>query len=254
MATSLSTLPVEVIEVIANALDSTDLSSLRLTCKELNRRTLCYFAQTFFATVRTDLSPKSLQKLHDISENEQFKHRAQNLLIRKWDDELGQGFQWHRHASCHVEAPLSPGVRTLQELLVNKLVNCRSFHIHSRGGVEEYYESTYLLSSDAVGIILGIIAETALPVKSFIVNFRKQASGFVDSYRLQTPLYQQSSFKNAWAQTQELSLECCLMADTVIWASDLVLPSTNLKKLSLHFDFEFSVTFLKRLLPSPNTF
>ena len=249
MATELPTLAVEVVEVVAGALDPTDLFSLRLACKELNRKTLSYFGRTYLTIVRTDLSRKSLQKLQEISENEQFRNRVETLLVKKWEDDLGRGFWWHRNPAGQVEGRL-PGVQMLRDILHGKLVNCRSFHIHSLGGMEENYGSEGLMPSDAIGIILAIIAETSLPVKAFRVDFRSRGTGRVDAKRLQMALYSQPAFRSAWAHLQELCLDFSMMPDTFDWAKDLILHTTSLRKLSLHFEFDHSASFLGGLLSS----
>lgn len=55
----------------------------------------------------------------------------------------------------------------LQDILLNDLMNCRSFHIYGAHAGEAPYESDRLTSGDAVAIILTIIAETSLPIKPF---------------------------------------------------------------------------------------
>lgn len=257
MATSLPKLPVEVVEAIASDLNPTDLFSLRLSCKELKRKTLHHFGHTYFTILQTDLSRKSLQKIQSISENEQLRHHVQTLLIKNWADDLGRGFYWHRvegrDLSGCVDARLSPGVQMLRAILKG-MTNCRSFHIYSRGGMEEYYDSEYLLPSDAIGIVLAIIADTGMSIKSFFVDFRNWGSGSVDAKRLQMPRYQQPAFRIAWEKLEELRLEHCLTSDTFDWARDLVLHTTKLKKLSLNFNFDYSTSFLDSLLTSPQTF
>jgi len=160
MALTLPTLPIEVVELIAHALEPNQLFSLRLVCKQLHQKTLHPFG-TCFTTIRTDLSRKSLQKLQAVSENAQLQQHVQILLVIKGeDDTLGRGFQWHRHSSGHTEAPL-PGLEKLQDILVHNLPNCRSFHIRSLGGSDD--ESNDLTPSDAIAIILSIVAIPAYP-------------------------------------------------------------------------------------------
>jgi len=244
MALTLPTLPIEVVELIAHALEPNQLFCLRLVCKQLHQKTLHPFG-TCFTTIRTDLSRKSLQKLQAVSENAQLQQHVQILLVIKGeDDTLGRGFQWHRHSSGHTEAPL-PGLEKLQDILVHNLPNCRSFHIRSLGGSDD--ESDDLTPSDAIAIILSIVAHTSLPVKSFIVDFE---SGQVDAKRLQMWQYRQPSFRSGWSHVQELSLAQSLTSETFDWAIGLIVHATSLRKLSLGFGFDHSASFIERLCSS----
>lgn len=252
MPSQLSLLAVEIIETIASSLDRTDLCAVRLTCKDLNRKTFHHFGRTCFTSVQTDLSHSSMQKLQSISQTEQLKHLVRKLTIDKRNDHLGLGFHWYRAKGCdlsrYVDTCLSPGVQMLRDVLSN-LVNCRSFKIRSLGGTEDHYESEYLLPSDAIDIIHSIVAEIGLPVKSFHIAYGSRGS--VDAKRLQMQLCQQPGFIAAWQKIEELRLEHYLTSDNLDWAQDLVLQTVSLKKLSLHFGYDFSTSFIESLLSSP---
>lgn len=139
----------------------------------------------------------------------------------------------------------------LQDILKG-MTNCKSFHIHNLGGMEDNTE--YLLPSDAIGIILSVVAETGLPIKSFVVDFRNRGSGSVNAERLQMSLFQRPTFKNAWKTVEELRLEFSLASETFDWAKDLVLHTTSLKKLALHFNFDQSTSFISNLVAFPHVF
>ena len=270
MPSALPKLPVEVIEKIASTLDRTSLYSFRLTCKEIDRKTLHGFGHTCFAMVQTDLSHNSLQKLQSISQTEHLKHHVQTLLIReKYDrgDEMGQGLHWHRlgNSPGKIVNHISPGVQMLRDVLT-KLAECKSYYIYSLGDYhinrlregEGLYGSDYLTGSDVTAIILGIIAETSLPVKSFRVDYKDPVDvnafdvGVVDANRLQMHLYQQPAFLAAWDNLEDLHLAFHLQSDIVFdWARNLVLHTTRLKKLSLHFGYIMAVSFIRSLLSSP---
>lgn len=254
MSSTLPTLAIEVIETIASTLDQTSLGSVRLVCKDLNRKTLHYFGRTYFTRFKTDLSHNSLLKLESISRNEQLKNLVQSLSI-KGNEDLGRGFHWHRakesNLSSHIDTRISLGVQMLRNALT-EMVNCRSFRIQSLGGMEEYYGSEYLLPSDAIGIILSIVAEDGTPLKSFHIDFGSRGS--VDAKRLQMQLYQQPTFIAAWKNLEELHFEHYLTSETLDWARDLVLHTLSLKKLSLRFNFDHSTLFVDSLLSSPARF
>ena len=252
MASKLPSLTTELIELIASALETTDLCSLRLVCKELNKKTTDCFGHTCLTAVRTDLSRKNFQKLEELSEWEHLRHHVRTLLIKDVRDELGQfrglggGFSLQRHPSGYLLAPL-PGVQMLQDILLNRLPKCRSFHVYSEYASEESYESEILTPSDAVGIILAIIAETSLPVKSFYVDFVSHGTGSFDARRLHMLQCRKPEFRTGWAHLQELSLEQSMKSDAFDWAMDLVLHATGLRMLSLNFQYNNSASFIDRL-------
>ena len=241
MALTLPTLPIEVVELIAQAFEPLNLCSLRLVCKQLHQKTLHPFV-TSFTTIRTDLSRKSLQKLQALSENTQLQQHVRTLLIRKVEDHtFGRGFEWHPHSSGHTEAPL-PGLEKLQAILVHNLPNCNSFHVRSLGGSDD--ESDDLTASDVIAMILSVIARTSLPVKSLIVEFERAQ---VDAKRLQMWKYRQPSFRSGWSHVQDLSLAQSLTSETFDWAIGLIVHATSLRELSLGFGFDHSASFVERL-------
>ena len=253
MASLLSNLPVEVIEAITDNLNPTSLFSLRLSCKEINQKTLHHFGQACFATLKTDLSHDDLQRLESISKSEQFSSFVETLVINTRNHGLGRGFHWHRLDEGCVDTRLSSGVQLLQDILKG-MTKCKSFRIYSFGGMEDDPAMKYLLPSDVVGIILSMIAETDLPVKSFFVDFRNRGFSSVDAKRLQMSLCQRSTFRKAWKSVEELNLEHSLTSETFGWAKDLVLYATSLKKLSLQFDFDYTTSFIADLLAFPRVF
>ncbi len=256
MAFGLAMFAVEIIDLIADALDRTDLLSLRYVCRELNRKTLRHFGYTCFRTVQTDLSRKSLQKLQELSEAESLRHHVHILFIKIASTIHGRVYidpeeqtLWPRHLSGYLEAPL-PGAQQLRDILLERLVNCRSFHIYGFDNVEQPYESGHLLPSDAVGIILTVIAETSLPVKSFFVDYRHNqysGRGRIDVKRLQMQPYQHPGFKSGWAYLQELYLDYYIDSDDSDWVLNLILHAPNLQKLWLNFSQGADVPLIHRL-------
>ena len=257
MNPTLPTLATELVELIACWLEPADLCPLRLVCKNLHQKSICLFGACF-TTVRTDLSQKSLQKLQEISENDNLRLHVQELLIKgNKPEELGQGFQWHRHSSGYLEAPM-PGFEKLQYLLTHNLPNCRSFHIWGPGcGPKDEFDA--FTPNDVIALILRMIpslsieAPNSLPVKSFIVDGippdmvdRLSPTGTIDAKRLQMWQYRQPSFREAWAHIQEIVLHQILRAETD-WGIDLILDATSLRKLSVNVGHDLPNDFLERL-------
>ena len=69
----------------------------------------------------------------------------------------------------------------LQSILLNKLVNCVFFQIQSDHEWQDTYQSDCLTPTDAVAVMLTIIADTGLAVKSFFVDFRARGTGTMDA-------------------------------------------------------------------------
>ena len=242
---SLLTLATELVEIISHCLEPNDLLSLRLACKQLYQKSLCAFG-TLLATVRTDLSQLSLQRLRVLYTPELRLYVKRLLIEPGIDGKLGQGLQWHRHCSDLLDL-LSPGAQTLQHVLEHDLPNCRSLHIRGIGGTED--ESDALTHSDAVGLTFLLVPSlaTILPVTSFIVDTRSRGSTFLDAKRLPRAHCCQPSFLHAWAHVRELVLEYKLTPETFAWSLDLVLHATRLRVLSLGLCFDESQAFIERL-------
>ena len=241
----LPTLATELVEIVSHYLERTDLFSLRLVCKALYEKSLCTF-KALLTTIRTDLSKPSLQRLQALSTHD-LRLCVKRLLIEPSEHgKLGQGVQWHRHCSGHLDV-LSPGPQKLGHLLAHNLPNCRSLHIRSPGGTE--VESDALTHSDAVGFFLLLVPSlpTTSPVTSFIVDTPAHACCFLDTKKLPMAEIRQPSFLNAWAFVRELVLEHTLTPETAAWSLSLVLHATGLRVLSLDLGFDQSEAFVERL-------
>jgi len=240
----LCTLPIELIEYIAAELDLVDLCLLRLACKNLSQKTLHYFGSTYFAYVLTDLSPISLQKLQQLSLHELLRHYVRTLLI-KGPHGVGRGFFWERSPSQSLIFPHN-GVQTLQDALL-ALENCRSFYIYNdHSSPHKLYDRGCLMPSDIVAIVLYIIAETSLPVRSFMADFFAFRETSVEVNRLRLADYEKIEFKNGWSQLQELFLRqetMCLYSD---WVDNLIAAAQNLRCLTLDFGSEWMNFFFDK--------
>ena len=222
----LSKLPTELIESIARGLRRSGLCSLRLTCKALYQKSTHAFGLRL-AKVRTTLSSTSLQKLEGLSRHEQFGRCAKTLVIEEDSDRyFGHGYSWNRHPSGSLQFP-HPAVDMLQEILM-RLENCRCFRISS--GYEWREGKDCLGNTDALAIILHVIAEASLPVKTVILE---PVWYPWDHALLHLPTYQTPKFKFAWAHLQSLGFHYRLGIGDVNWMTELVVHATGLKYLSL---------------------
>ena len=246
MSSRFPTLATEIIELIATFLEQADLRSLRLVCQELNMKTVNSLGRVNFATIHTDFSHKDLLRIQGISESVHFARHVKCLQIRASPDgTIGQGFGWPRHSSgCLVEN--LNGADLLRDLLSQRLLDCRSFVIYHDDEYEPRHDTDRLVPSDAVGLILSIVAEADLALQSFIVRCNYYGTRRLDTPRLQMPLSQTPTFVKAWSQIEELALDYAITSDQWNWVRHLISSALKLRKLSLGY-YEADTSFMHQL-------
>lgn len=251
MPVDLMQLPVEIVQSIGVPLELRDLCSLRLVCREMDKKIKRQFGHAAFSLVRLDLSPKSLQRLHDIADSP-FADCVLALHVPHAKGELGRGYLCHRYPSGNLAIPL---VRTvlLQDILVNKLVRCRSFHVecmyHSRD-FSNLDEATYLTPSDVVGILVSIIARAGPAVRSFNVikpPGQDAQIDLLDSRRVQMCMSRTPGFIAAWQRLEELVLDNFMMSHQMEWILGLIANAPKLRKLAMTFRWDTRPS-LRRLM------
>ena len=247
MVSGLPGIIIDVIELIASHLGPRDICSLRLTCRDLNHKSLHIFGKVCLNTFTTDLSEPSLQSLRQLANNNYLASHTRTLLIKGGRKDLGQGFQWHRHADGHLEGQ-QRCTQILQDLLFGNLCNCRAFIVHSIICDESLYKTNSVTPTDAVGILLSIVATAGLPVESFAIDFQSQGIGRMDGARLYMPQYWTTNFNKAWASLTELELEHSLTPQTSDGTLELLLRAKNLRKLSLNLGCNCPQSFLDRVV------
>ena len=220
MASNVSSLPEDIIGCILGELGFTDAISLRLVCKSLYRKTTYYFGRSYFNTLSTDLSFNSLKSIGRLSQNADLVCHVKILRIKiapegVW---LGRGFYWSRHPKGHLLHP-TENVHVLQALLITRLVNCRSFHIYSEiddGGIsrENHCSEDMIMPSDAVCIMLTMIAEANMTMEAFRINFTTTGIGRIDARRVVMPRSLVCRFEKAWSRLRELSIEQTLTPES----------------------------------------
>ena len=158
---------------------------------------------------------------------------------------IGQGFDWPRQSSGCLAKKLE-GADILRKLLSRQLRNCRSFLIHSYDEYELRLESNCLVPSDAVSLILSIIAEAGLAPRSFTICSSRLANGRLDTLRLPISPCKTPRFIEAWSQIEEFELDYGVTSDQFDWVLLLISSAPRLRKLSLYF-FEVDISVLQRL-------
>ncbi|KAI9716950.1 MAG: hypothetical protein M1812_005099 [Candelaria pacifica] len=258
MACSISNLPAEVTHSIVKQLDHISLCSVRLTCKDLERKSLYQFRDTFFTTREMDLGPTSLRRLQAISESEQYRSHVRALsIVRPEGKEIGEGFHWPRITgsddTSYIDTQHSVGVQVLRDVL-NNLGNCRSFRIHDLlchdGLLEPYLVASrihdlliqtdrlgpyYLAASDAIGVLLDVVIKANLSVDSLDIDFDNSV---VDGKRLRTQLFKQPTFPTRWANLKHLRIKSYITPENHDWIRDVLYHATGLEKLTMLFNLQ----------------
>lgn len=231
---SFPTLPVELIELIAEFCDRDILLDLRLVCRELQEKTFHHFAHRFFSSIKTDLSSHSLRRINQLSKHVTLRPYVHNLAFML-QTEMGAELIWPRHPWGPLSAPLKvDAVRTLRDDLIHNLKSCRSFFIFCRYP-EGRPKITYVTITDAVAVFFALVVD-GLPVQSFHLIYANKFSRtlIMDMRRLPKLLYRKPEFQSAWSNLQKLSLEQYLTLENFSFLLELVLSAPNLQTLLLN--------------------
>ncbi|GMG54267.1 unnamed protein product [Aspergillus oryzae var. brunneus] len=170
------------------------------------------------------------------------KDHVHHLLIRGvLNSRMGLGFQWTRHNSGQLDVEQSPGARWLRDILLS-FPNCRSFTVHLDYGWNDSSEHSRLGPSDGITIIMDIVAETGIPVRSFSVYAHPSSSGFafnnVDPRCLQFDILKDPAFINSWAQVEKLKFHHNFVpGDIGEWVASVITLAPRLKTLEIGFDY-----------------
>lgn len=232
---NMQSLAVELVELIADALDGKSLLSLRLSCRALQQKTFHHFARRFFSTVRTDLSQESLGRLDSLSHHQALRPYVHGLAFTLQNG-VGHGLVWNRHPWGPLSAPMEvEAVRRLRDNLMYNITNCRSFFILCRFP-EGHPDLTRVTVTDAVAVFFALVLDSHLPVSSFHLIYANRSfrTLVMDMRRVPKLLYREPKFKVAWSNLQKLSLEQYLTLDNFGFLLELVLSAPNLRTLLLN--------------------
>jgi hypothetical protein len=227
-------LPVELMEMIIGELLTTDVLSIRLTCRNLEQKTRDYCGRNVFANVRTDLSRGSLWDLAKIAEHVILSDYAKTMIIPQCSPErmLGRGHYWPRHNG--LIGP-SEGFETLKDILLNKLPNCRSFHIEANAWTDPPTDGN-LVSTDVVNIVYKLVAEHGLQVQALVIDGtppNKSSPGWLDSKCLDSFFFESQLFKEAWVHVKSIHLTMGISQSQIDWTIRTICYAKNLEKLSI---------------------
>lgn len=223
MTRSLPLLATELVESIARALENKkDILSLRLACRDLHDKTSNVFGETFFHTIETDLSPQDTERMKSIATHENLRRHVKELCIditnrtrwrsgsfaerRRQERVLGLGYHWPRDEEGALKDDL-PILPDMCKLLESDFPRCRDFRVTNfpRMLTETDYGEVHLAPTDAIAILLRIIALTGIRVSSFSVTGRLE----LEAKYLRSSLWECGHFDKVWGESlRNLDLHC----------------------------------------------
>ena len=254
-------LPAEILQLSVDNLDRDDLRSIRLVSRALYTHSLKRFSIAHFTTVRTDLTPRSLQKLQEVSDSPLHAQNVRCLqLCHDADGWFGEGYIWDRFPSGHLQPGQLASI-TLKDLLATKFVNCRSFRfdcpfdatIQGFDGWNRPEPPNRLTTSDAVSLIFSIVVEANLAIQSLVMacgnHSRRNCRGgaVLDTDRLPIDLSGRTEFSTACANLRELAFEWDDAVEQQDWILRVISCCPKLQRLSLGFSCR-SKKFLRRFV------
>lgn len=253
----LPTLPLEIVEMICDELDTRDLASLMGTCRDVYRLTIHRFAQRY-TEIYTDLSQTSFDHIHAIASNTVMREYVQRLVILTGEPYLGNGVNWTWSMAGHVKNAMDMAViKRLKDDLVLRLVHCRSFFISpimSEGHATTEEQDRQFNPDDAACTLLDIIADASLPIKIFWYGKgMNYTSGIMNISRLPKSLFSNAGFRAGWSALENLHLEHELTPFNYSFLMDLILHAPNTRKLHLSLGLrDLAVEFFSQLSRSCN--
>ncbi len=254
-------LPAEIIQLSVDNLDRDDLRSIRLVSRALYNHSLKRFSIAHFTTLRTDLTPRSLQKLQEVSDSRLHAPNVRCLQLCGGGGWFGEGHIWDRLPSGHLQ-PGQPGSITLKHLRAVKLVNCRSFRfdcpcdraIQGFDGRKIPESPTRLTTSDVVSLIFSIVVEANLAIQSLVMACKDHSRRFcrggllLDTDRLPIDLSRRTKFSTACANLKEFAFEWEDAFRQQDWILHLISCCPNLQRLSLGLCRSGSKNFYRRFI------
>ncbi|KAF4628059.1 hypothetical protein G7Y89_g10090 [Cudoniella acicularis] len=250
MVTSLPSLPVEIIDLIADDLETTDFHSLRLVCQELKAKTLHRFLRKARRHAFTDLSHASLSKLEQLCESETIRQHIRELKIKHTDgkETFGEDLLWT--PKPHVVGP-PEGMPMLANLLVNKMVNCRSFSLNHSACLPSNAEEQHTLGGmDCLQVLLSTLAEQNLGPKLICLHqhcSNPHLNQF--AYTILNTLPQSiPNYSGIWSQLEELHVgDTFTRQSCTNWLLEIFKNSPKLRKLILVFLVQDTDNLLEHL-------
>lgn len=201
-----TSLPPELICMMADYLSPRDLLSLRAVSKDMRTLTTKALEPVWnrsLRVIRTDFSNQSLSRIHRIAECDELKNYVKIMRI---EPPFGPLTPLHRVTMYDlIKDPTSvPKIKTLKDDLVHSLKNCRSFELclsWKEGNL------TYLDSDDVLNILFHIFVEAELPVENLAL-YTHRYTEFQRPKRARpyTRMHKQPNLARAWTELATLQV------------------------------------------------
>ncbi|PYH80770.1 hypothetical protein BO82DRAFT_417055 [Aspergillus uvarum CBS 121591] len=202
-----TSLPPELICMMADYLNAEDLLSLRAVSKDMKACTTKALEPVWTRSLRvihTDFSNQSLSRIHRIAENDGLRDYVRIMRI---EPPFGPLTPLHRVTMYNlIKDPTSiPKIKTLKDDLVHALKNCRSFELclsWKEGNL------TYLDSDDVLSILFHIFVEAEFPVENLALYTHRytEESQRPKRARPYTRMHKQPNLARAWTQLTTLQV------------------------------------------------
>ncbi|KAF7590877.1 hypothetical protein BBP40_002291 [Aspergillus hancockii] len=237
MVSIINTLPLEILEMVCDELETRDLASLVGTCCHIYHRTISRLAQRY-TEIHLDFSQESFNHIHAIANNSTMREQVHRLVVMTPEPYLGRNLDWQRSAAGHILNPLQiPIIQRFRNDLADKIVNCRSFVIspvRSKFVPEEsdVDGDKHFNPDDAASILLEIIGDASLPMKLFWYGRgANYTSEVMNIRRLPKDLFVNPRFKAGWQHLENLHLEHKVTPYNYSFILNMILHAPNLRKI-----------------------
>ncbi|KAF2009249.1 hypothetical protein BU24DRAFT_428796 [Aaosphaeria arxii CBS 175.79] len=234
---NLAALPAEVLESVARNLQLSELRCLRLTSKALEVKSSYHFGRTHFATVTTNMSFASIQKLESLSKSTWAVHIK--VFRLDWDEEAGHGLIWGRERKPS-KAILSslPVMQQVRDIIL-RFINCRSICITTPYEHDHMFcpRVDMLGCSDLLGLCFILVAETGLALETFRLEMGSNSKDRVKNGLIHMEQIERPTFRKTFSELKELSLRLSVDDTPCDWVWKLVSEAVQLRKL----DFDVTI-------------
>ena len=260
----LPTLPLEIVEMICNELNTRDLTSLMGTCRDAYRLTIRCLAGRY-TEIYTDFSQASFDHIHAIASNKIMREYVQRLVILTCEPYLGNGVNWKWSLAGHLKNTMDMAViKRFRDDLVSGLVHCRSFiispimpegHPQPEEEEEQVQEQVKRFNpDDSASVLLDIIADASLSPKIFWYGRgMNYTSDTMNISRLPKSLFSNPGFRAGWNTLENLHLEQELTPMNYSFLMDMIINAPNVRKLYLSLGpNDLAVEFFSQLSRSGN--
>lgn len=216
----IESLPQELLAEVLDALELADLSSIRLTSRQLERKSAKAFGAAAFSEVRVDFSRANLEWIGNIASRDDFRLAVRRVRLGRWDGKTtgatgshtsthGHGGRWSRLEDGTLDYGASEPARRFADSLL-RFPNCTTVTVtdDKLTPLNEPRHNSHeeqLSSADAMGLVLHALSSTDAPsLRCLHICLHGRTDWYPPSATISTAV---SSAEKALRQLEELTLE-----------------------------------------------